>query len=62
LLIQTPVYYLYMLTIPNTADLGYSVILDITVDHVFERNYIHKLASTEPINQYGTDLNKDSVV
>ena len=51
-----------MLTIPNTADLGYSVILDITVDHVFERNYIHKLASTEPINQYGTDLNKDSVV
>ena len=51
-----------MITIPNTADFGHNVRLDITVDSVFEMNYIHQLASTEPINQYGTDLDKDVVV
>ena len=36
------------------------VILDINVDHMFERNYCRKLAwhkaSTELINQYSSDL------
>ena len=51
-----------MLTMPNTAVFGYNVRLDITVDRVFEMNYIHKVASTEHINQYGTDLDKGFLV